>query len=107
MSSFRLIDAQKANYPVAMAVQDARGLQERLLRLAQQAALQQEPPGRRPHREDPRDLRQEPTEQEPTDLRLPEGTRRVAFARSKVRTQEGSPTNESRRAARLYEGQEA
>ena len=88
--------------PGGDAVQDARSVQERLLRIAQQAALQQEPPGRRPHREDPRSPRQEPT-----DLRLPEVTRRVAFARSKVRTQEGSPTDESRRAARLYEGQEA
>jgi hypothetical protein len=38
----------------------------------------------------------------------PEGTRRVAFARSKMRTQEeGSSTDESRGTPGLYEGQEA
>ena len=40
--------------------QDARSLQERLLRLEMQAALQEEPPGLRPHGEDPRGSPQEP-----------------------------------------------
>ena len=41
--------------PASAAVQDARSLQERLLRLAQQAALAEEATRRPPHREDPRD----------------------------------------------------
>src|SRR5215210_6756662 len=41
--------------PGGDAMQDARSLQERLLRLAQQAALKEEGAGRPSHREDPRD----------------------------------------------------
>src|SRR5215211_5163141 len=41
--------------PGVGAMQDARSLQERLLRLAQQAALKEEGSGRPSHREDPRD----------------------------------------------------
>ena len=46
---------REGQLPGGNAMQDARGLKERLLRLAHQAALQEEPRGRQPHREDPRD----------------------------------------------------
>jgi transposase len=41
--------------PSGGVMQDARGLKERLLRMAQQAALGEKTTGRSPHREDPRD----------------------------------------------------
>ena len=62
------------SYP-ASYVQDAWRFQERLLRLAWQAALQQEPPGRGPHRNDSPDPRAQPP-----NLRLSRGACRAQSA---------------------------
>ena len=84
------------------AAQDARSLQERLLRLEMQAALQEEPPGLRPHGEDPRG-----SPQEPRDLRLPAGARRAARPGCAVRSAQGGPANAGRGASGLHARQEA
>jgi transposase len=66
-------------------VQDAGFFQEWLLRLAWQAAFQEEPRGHRPQRQDPTD----PPQQQ-ADLRLPADPRRVASAGDPLLSQLGS-----------------
>jgi hypothetical protein len=100
VSSFKLIDLRRGPTTRWRCVmQDARSLQERLLRLAQQAALGEEATGRPPHREDPRD-----PQQEPRDLRISEGARRASLARDRLRPKASGEVNESRRTSRLCEG---
>ena len=94
MSTFQAHRRGEGQLPGSGFVQDARSVEERLLRLARQAALHEEPPGCCSHGEDPRD-----PYQEPRDLRLPEGTRRVAFAWSKVRQKASSAVNESQQGS--------
>jgi putative transposase len=76
VSAFRLIEAERANYPVAVLCAGcSKSPRAATLRLEIQTALQQEPRGLRPHTEDPRG-----SPQEPRDLRLPGGARRALRA---------------------------
>jgi transposase InsO family protein len=84
--------------PGDSTMQDARSLQERLLRLARQATLQEEPRGRRPHAQDPRG-----SPQEQQDLRLPAGARPGCA----VRSAQGGSANAGRGSSGLHARQEA
>jgi hypothetical protein len=64
-SCYRLIDAEKANYPVSLLCKVLK-VEERLLRLEGPSALQEGHGERHPHREDQGD-----PPQEQSDLRLP------------------------------------
>lgn len=68
MSSYKLIEAERTNFPVPAYVQDARSLKEWLLRVEGENALQEKPGRCRSHREDQGDPRAQPA-----NLRLSEG----------------------------------
>jgi hypothetical protein len=70
VSSYKLIEAERTNFPIPLMCRMLGVFEERLLRLEGQAALQEEPRGCRPHCQDPRD-----PSKEQRDLRLPEDPR--------------------------------
>jgi putative transposase len=103
VSAFRLIEAERANYPVAVLCAGcSKSPRAATLRLEIQAALQEEPRECRPHGEDPRG-----SPQEPRDLRLPAGARRAARPGCTVRSAQGGPANAGCGASGLHARQEA
>jgi hypothetical protein len=102
VSPFRFIDLRRRHvFSRFFVVQDARGLQERLLRLEEQTALQEESRGRGPQRADRGD-----TPQKQRDLWLPAGTRRVARFGSELWSPQSSQADAQSRTSRLLARQE-
>jgi hypothetical protein len=103
VSAFKLIEAERANYPLALLC--------RMLEVSKSGyyAWRSRAPSKRSRedyaltqREDPRD-----SPQEPPDLRLPAGARRAARPGCAVRSAQGGPANAGRGASGLHAQQEA
>ncbi|CAA9452943.1 MAG: Mobile element protein, partial [uncultured Rubrobacteraceae bacterium] len=82
-------------------VQDGRGLKERLLRLARQAALEENPRGCHSYR-----AHRGGAQEEPRNVRLPAGARGAARPRGALRSAQGGPADAESRNPRLRARQE-